>query len=313
MTEITFLEKLIAFLQFLVIYKIAAFVLSRIYVHFFKKPIDVTKAGSWAVITGCTDGIGKSFAFELAKKGMNVVLISRSQEKLEDLAKELTSRYQIKTKIIVVDFVNIRDSQPEIEQHLASLDIGLLVNNVGVSIGIGYFLEYNWKEINDMIEVNSKSVIGMTAIILPKMVAKRKGVIINVSSIASRVPTLYMSAYAATKAFVTKFSEDLMLEYEDYGITVQCLTPAFVATKMISGSPTVTSPSADTYVRSALKQVGLQLVTTGYLPHDFEIYFVRFTDAICPKLTAWILKRFVFIFAYTYNNEEHKNYMKLKF
>ncbi|KAM5171244.1 17-beta-hydroxysteroid dehydrogenase type 3-like isoform 2-T2 [Mantella aurantiaca] len=94
---------------------------------------DLTKYGGWAVITGATDGIGKSYAKELAKMGFNVVLISRTLEKLKKVAAEIEQQSGCKAKIIQADFTGGAEIYPKIEEGLKDMDIGILVNNVGMA------------------------------------------------------------------------------------------------------------------------------------------------------------------------------------
>ncbi|CAB4015984.1 very-long-chain 3-oxoacyl- reductase, partial [Paramuricea clavata] len=94
--------------------------------------IDFTRFGEWAVVTGCTDGIGKSYAKQLAAKGLNIILMSRSREKLDDTAFEIEKDYKVKTKIIQVDFSGGHEIYEPIAKELEGFEIGVLVNNVGV-------------------------------------------------------------------------------------------------------------------------------------------------------------------------------------
>lgn len=94
--------------------------------------IDLKSYGKWAVITGCTDGIGKAYAEQFAKVGINVVLISRSLEKLNAQAKELEATYNIATLVISADFTEPDSIYSEIRKHINGLDVGILVNNVGI-------------------------------------------------------------------------------------------------------------------------------------------------------------------------------------
>lgn len=89
--------------------------------------------GSWAVVTGATDGIGKGFAQQLAKQGLNLVLVSRSLDKLTTVAREIEEKFDVKTKVVDIDFTVDRDAQSRLETETKDLNVGVLINNVGVS------------------------------------------------------------------------------------------------------------------------------------------------------------------------------------
>ncbi|KAF4095187.1 very-long-chain 3-oxoacyl-CoA reductase-A [Onychostoma macrolepis] len=228
------------------------------------------KLGKWAVVTGATDGIGKSYAEELARRGFSMMLISRSQEKLDDVAKSLESTYNVETKTIAVDYGQI-DIYPKIEKGLAGLEIGVLVNNVGISYSYPeFFLHIPDLEnfITTMINVNITSVCQMTRLVLPRMEARAKGVILNISSASGMFPVPLLTIYSSTKAFVDYFSRGLQTEYKCKGIIIQSVLPFFVATKMTKiRKPTLDKPTPERYVAAELTTVGLQDQTNGYFPH----------------------------------------------
>jgi 17beta-estradiol 17-dehydrogenase / very-long-chain 3-oxoacyl-CoA reductase len=171
--------------------------------------LNLKKYGSWAVVTGCTDGIGKAYAEHLAKRGLNVVLISRTLEKLQEQAKFLTDKYKVETKVIAVDFTEQTSIYTTIRNELGDLDIGVLVNNVGMSYKSPEFFDVygqSDKDLSNLINCNITSLTKMTAIVLPNMVKKRKGIIINNASGSGRIPTPLLTVYSATKAYVDFFS-----------------------------------------------------------------------------------------------------------
>uniref|UniRef100_A0A3P9JI59 3-ketoacyl-CoA reductase n=1 Tax=Oryzias latipes TaxID=8090 RepID=A0A3P9JI59_ORYLA len=228
------------------------------------------KLGKWAVVTGATDGIGKSYAEELARRGFAMMLISRSQEKLDDVAKSLEEQFGVETKTIAVDFGKT-DIYPKIEAGLVGLEIGVLVNNVGVSY---HYPEYylNIPDLDNfltnMINVNMTSVCQMTRLVLPGMVNRAKGVILNISSASGMYPLPLLTVYSATKAFMDFFSRGLQEEYRRQGIIIQSVLPFFVATKMTRiRKPTLDKPTPERYVAAELTTVGLQNQTNGYFPH----------------------------------------------
>ncbi|XP_073434657.1 very-long-chain 3-oxoacyl-CoA reductase [Dendrobates tinctorius] len=229
------------------------------------------RIGKWAVVTGATDGIGKAYAEELARRGMCIVLISRTQEKLVEVAKSIREKFKVDLKVIAVDFGNPAGIYDRIEAGLKGLEIGVLVNNVGISYEYPeYFLDIPDLDnfLDKLITVNITSVCKMTRLVLPGMLERSKGVILNISSASGMYPVPLLTVYSATKAFVDLFSRGLHAEYKSKGVTVQSVLPFYVATKM-SGirKPTWDKPSPEDYVRSALSTVGLQSRTNGYLPH----------------------------------------------
>uniref|UniRef100_A0A915HLX6 Estradiol 17-beta-dehydrogenase 12 n=1 Tax=Romanomermis culicivorax TaxID=13658 RepID=A0A915HLX6_ROMCU len=148
------------------------------------------------------------------------------------------------------------------------------VNNVGASNEYPETLldhpeaEKTWDR---MLKINCFSVTEMTMIILPQMIAKKMGAIINVASASAYRPCPYLSVYAATKSFVSHFTASLKSEYSNSDVFFQCVYPYYVATNMSKiKRPSFFAPDADTYAKSALNTVGLESETNGCLAHSLQ-------------------------------------------
>eukprot|EP00095_Tigriopus_kingsejongensis_P000962 maker-scaffold83_size396513-snap-gene-1.20 protein:Tk00962 transcript:maker-scaffold83_size396513-snap-gene-1.20-mRNA-1 annotation:"hypothetical protein DAPPUDRAFT_301034" len=250
-----------------------------LYLVLLGKPLDVTQLGEWALVTGSTDGIGKAYAIALAKKGLNIILVSRTPYKLQNVAAELESTYKVKTKIIDIDFTTSEsDYLPKLTNEIKDMEIGILVNNVGLSYDHpDEFLKIDDGEqkVRDLVNVNITSMNSITRLILPQMVERKKGAVINLSSLSAIIPAPLLSVYGGVKAYVDRFSQGLAMEYAPYGITIQCVLPGYVVSNM-SGlkKASFIAPTAEVFVRSALGRLGVFAWTNGFWVHDVMAAFI---------------------------------------
>jgi 17beta-estradiol 17-dehydrogenase / very-long-chain 3-oxoacyl-CoA reductase len=220
---------------------------------------NLKKLGEWCVVTGATDGIGKEYAFALAKRGLNVVLISRTESKLQDVAKEIKDRYSgVHIKYIVCDYSNFdKKARDAVYKAIQGLDIGVLVNNVGISYRYPvYFHELDDEAVHHLVEMNVNSTVYMTRMVLPGMLERKRGAIINISSGSSQITLPLLAEYGAAKSFIEKFSRALNAEYSSKGVTCQCQIPFYVATKLAKMRKSLIVPTPKEYVASAIRYVG---------------------------------------------------------
>ncbi|XP_063267061.1 inactive hydroxysteroid dehydrogenase-like protein 1 isoform X2 [Prinia subflava] len=248
----------------------------------------VRKYGKWAVVTGSTDGIGKAYAEELAKRGVNIILVSRNKEKLEAVSRSISETYKVETDTIVADFSKGRELYPGLREALKDREIGILVNNVGIFHPPIYdYTDLSEDLLWDFIHVNIASATLMTHIVLPGMVKKRKGAIVNVSSSMCCQPTPRSPVYGASKTYLDYFSRALHYEYASKGIFVQSLIPSVTATKMVSFNSNLSKtpsifPTAEEYASHAISTLGLSIRTTGYWKHA-----IQFTVGECLPEWMW--------------------------
>lgn len=178
-----------------------------------------------ALVTGASSGIGETFARELANRKTNLVLVARSQDKLKQLASELSSKHQIKTEVIVQDLTEPGAGQVVFDRVQAQgLTIDLLINNAGFG-DYGIFSDRDLSKQIEMVQLNITVLLELTGLFLLEMQQRGAGGIINLSSIAGFQPLPYMSVYAATKAFVLNFSEALWAENKDLGVHILAVCP----------------------------------------------------------------------------------------
>jgi len=182
-----------------------------------------------ACITGATSGIGAAFARKFAKQGYDLVITGRRKEKIESLAKSLSTECNINVEVIIIELSDDKELKLLIDKLKGIENLEILVNNAGFAKR-NLFYEEDFETHEIMIKVHNLALVKLCHAVLPKMVSKRKGVIINVSSLSAFTPFPTYAMYSATKSFVKLFTESIHLELKGTGVKVQALCPGMTRT-----------------------------------------------------------------------------------
>ena len=243
--------------------------------------------GCTALITGATAGLGAEFARQLAPKASRMILVGRRAERLKALAEELRRDFPD----LQLDPISADLTDPKVREQIAShivrseLPLNLLVNNAGLG-DLGPFDTAEWSRLEPMLSVNIGALTHLTHLLLPMLQARTPSAILNVSSVAGFFPLPEMAVYAATKAYVTSFSEALRMELEPRGVTVTALCPGPVPTEFfdvasregksiraMDRSHPAFAAMPELVVREALK--GLERNRPGIIPNALLAAVVR--------------------------------------
>jgi len=182
--------------------------------------------GKTALVTGASSGIGKAFAEVLAEHGFGLILTARRRDRLDELAADLTRRYDVPATVIVADLAD-PDAAARIVEAIGGTRVDVLVNNAGYGVP-GSYGQVPWADHQRFMQVMVTAVCDLTYRLLPGMVDAQWGRIINVASVAGLVPApAGHTLYGASKAFLVRFSEALSAENRSKGVHVTAVCPGF--------------------------------------------------------------------------------------
>ncbi|XP_064942094.1 very-long-chain 3-oxoacyl-CoA reductase 1-like isoform X2 [Musa acuminata AAA Group] len=254
---------LLSSLGFLTLLRAAIAPLSWVYSTFLRPGKDLKSSyGSWALVTGATDGIGKAIAVQLALRGLHLVLAGRNPAKLEQVADGIRAAHTATmVKTVIVDLAtDAADWIDRLEAEIEALDVGVLVNSAGTTYPHAMFFHEVEEELwRSIVRVNVEATTRVTRAVLPGMLRRRKGAVVNLGSAASAL------------------SRSLFVEYQRMGIDVQCQIPFYVATKMVSTKQSSTFvPSPDEYAKAAVDWIGYGPRCTPYWSHSLQWCFTCF-------------------------------------
>lgn len=189
-----------------------------------------------ALITGASGGIGEAFARKLARGGCDVVLVARTEDRLRSISRDLNTSFGIDASYFAVDLTESGAVDLVFESTEGrGVEIDMLINNAGFG-SMGDFAELSLERELEMIDLNISALVAMTHRFLVKMRDRGSGTIVNVSSTAGEQPIPFFATYAATKAFVTSFTEAIAEENRPFGIHVMALCPGATATGFFDAS-----------------------------------------------------------------------------
>ena len=211
-----------------------------------------------ALVTGASAGIGLELARILAREGHDLVLVARRETQLKELADELKDRYGADATVVAADLAD-PDAATRVVQAIGDTAVDVLVNNAGFG-GVGAFDKRTRDEDMRMVAVNVAALTDLTKQLLPGMVARGRGRILNVASTAAFQPGPFMAVYYATKAYVLSLSQALAEETSGTGVTVTCLCPGVTDTEFHG----VAGTDAQPLTSGALSMSATAVAEAGY-------------------------------------------------
>ncbi|SCV03325.1 LAMI_0H07250g1_1 [Lachancea mirantina] len=259
--------------------------------------------GKYGVVTGASDGIGKEYARQLAKRGFNLVLISRTLSKLEALKEELVGKYKIEVSVLALDIADDSESNYKaIQETCEGLPVTILVNNVGQSHSIPVpFLETEEKELRDIITINTTATLRITQVVAPLIVKTAReshcrGLILSMGSFGGLLPTPLLATYSGSKAFLQGWSAALAGELKSQNVDVELVLSYLVTSAMSKIRRTsMMIPNPAQFVAATLKNVGRRCgaqeryaTITPYWSHALYHFVIENTVGVYSKLANGI-------------------------
>ena len=246
-----------------ILYRIAHFIIPYLLPSKIK---EYHSNGTYALVSGSTDGIGKAIAIELAGKGFNLILHGRNTEKLQTVEQEIKSLNPV-CEVVNIVHDGSKESQLDIS-FIAKLPISILVNNVGIG-PMGRLVDFSPSQIEETITLNTTFPSQLTRNLLPLL--GKKSLILNVSSYTALFPPPYLAVYAATKAYNNAFSIALQRELDD--VEVISLLTGSVNTGSNRKEVSFMRPDARTYAKAVLNIVGCgRKSIMPYWPHAIQTF-----------------------------------------
>src|SRR5882762_9032950 len=248
----------------------------------------------WAIVTGASGGMGAEFTKALAKRGYSVLAVARGLEPLVMMAEELKKDGAF-VETLAVDLASAEGLKAVVDRAHALGDIELLVNNAGLSTS-GDFLDQSADKEIQSIRVNVEALYTLTRKIVPRMVARKRGGILNIASIVAFQAIPYWTTYAATKAFVLAFGEGLSYELRSSGVRVVTVCPGFTRTGLYadSGVPGLAGRFLPFATPEKVVRVALAAYDAGRVVRVVGVTnrLLAFSGALTPRfILRWLMAK----------------------
>jgi short-subunit dehydrogenase len=252
----------------------------------------------WAIITGASSGIGKALAFEFAAGGFNLFLTGRNESALKEIAATCSSQHGVETEVALAD-LGCADAVDTLVKTITAKTARyeVLVNNAGFGIH-GDFVSSEIRQDVDLLNVQLTATLKLTRAVLPGMIERGNGKILNVASVYSFSPVPHQSVYAACKAFLLSFSSSLQTELEGTGVTVTVFCPGITQTEFrsragIGEKRSDTGMTAEQAAREAYTETmrGTHIAIPGLVNRMFVRVVRSLPLSVVPKLVGFINKQ----------------------
>src|SRR5260221_4982575 len=246
----------------------------------------------WALVTGASSGIGRELAKLLAAGRYNLVLLARNEQRLRELASELTGAHPIEIKVLPKDLAR-PEAAGEIFEALRDTPVSILVNNAGFG-SHGLFAELDLVGQKDMVQVNVTALVELTHYFVKPMLARKRGRVLNVASIAAFQPGPTVNIYYASKAFVYSFSYALAAELEGSGVTVTALCPGTTSTEFFERANIHMKRPWPPMDARRVAEIGYRALMRGKrvaIPGLMNRVIAMLSPCVPARLTAGIVRR----------------------
>jgi short-subunit dehydrogenase len=249
-----------------------------------------------AVITGASSGIGKAFAQHFAETGYDLIITGRRIEKLSAIARQIREKSGVSVEIVLAE-LSVEEEVLNLINTIKSHDnVFVLVNNAGFGSGIE-FCQNELSSHLQMVHTHVVASIELVYAVLPQMISRKEGIIINVSSLGAYMPAPGSSIYSATKLFLKSFSESLYMEVHKHGIKVQCLCPGFTHTEFhqhradgqLAQGNKLLWMDTETVLETSIKAINKDKIIC--IPGMINKLLVGVSAILPRKLYYWLMQR----------------------